>query len=262
MDGCEGTGQYHVASACDRIVLDPLGGVARLGLRADLLYFGEMLDSLGITVEKVAHGKYKTAGEQLVLRQASEGQKEALNAILDDWRDLQLRDFAAGRGTSREKMEPLCDGSMFTADAALAAGLVDTLADREGARKLLNRLAERREGHRPVSLAGWHDRDDTWADGGKVAVLWLDGAIVSGPSSGGFRKHDGLRDGGGAPSRPEGQAQRARGGSAGRLAGRLGARLGSDLAGGRGGPGEGKEDRRLDGARGGLGWLLHRLRRG
>lgn len=186
LEDCEGVGPYHVASACDRIVLDPLGTVSRLGMRADILYYGELLDSAGVTFEKLAHGKYKTAGEQLVRRDASEGQKEALNAVLDDWRAVYLADFAAGRELPREKVEELADGRVLMAEQAQAEGLVDTLGDKEDARKLLNRLARQKEKRRPVSLNGWTYREYAWTDGPKVAVLWLDGSIVTGKSGGGF----------------------------------------------------------------------------
>jgi protease IV len=181
-----GPGAYHVAAACDRIVIDPVGGVERLGFRADLPYLGEMLDSAGVQVEKVAHGKYKTAGENLVLSRASDGLKESLDSVIDDMRQVLLDDISVDRKLSRAKIEELADGRMFDAGEALAAGLVDTLGDSQDARKLLARLAGRRGEPRPSSISGRVDRDYAWADGKKVAVLWLDGEIVSGPSQGGF----------------------------------------------------------------------------
>ena len=181
-----GIGTYHVAAACDRIVIDPVGSVERLGFRGDLLYFGEMLDSAGVQYEKVAHGKYKSAGENRVLSHASEEMKEALNAIIDDQREVLLSDISTDRRLTREKLEELADGRMLDANEAVAAGLVDTLGDRLDAEKLLARLARRKGGPRFASISQRVDRDYAWADGKKVAVLWLDGEIVTGRSGGGF----------------------------------------------------------------------------
>jgi protease IV len=181
-----GSGTYHVAAACDRVVIDRVGTVEQLGNRRDLLYFGEMLDSAGVQVEKVAHGKYKTAGEMLILSRASEGMKEALNAVIDDQREVVLADISADRKLTRERVEELADGRILDADEAVTAGLVDTLGDNRDAEKLLARLARRRGEPRFASLSRRVDRDYAWADGKKVAVLWLDGSIVSGRSGGGF----------------------------------------------------------------------------
>ena len=185
-DDIEGLGTYHLAASCDRIVIDPVGGVARLGARRDLLYFGEMLDSAGVQFEKVAHGKYKSAGENLILSRASEGMKEALNSIIDDQRDVLLADVSTDRKLTREKIEGLADGRMFDGKEAVAEGLVDTLGDRRDAEKLLARLAQRKGDPRIVSVSRRVDREYAWAEGKKVAVLWLDGEIVSGKSGGGF----------------------------------------------------------------------------
>jgi protease-4 len=185
-DDIGGFGTYHLAAACDRIVIDPFGGVERLGFRGDVLYLGEMLDSAGVQVEKVAHGKYKSAGETLILSRASEGMKEALNAILDDQREVLLADISTDRKLTREQVEELADGRILDANQAVAAGLVDTLGDRRDAEKLLARLARRKGTPRLVSISGRVDRDYAWAGGKKVAILWLDGDIVTGKSGGGL----------------------------------------------------------------------------
>ncbi len=182
----DGPGAYHLAAACDRIVIDPVGGVARLGVRRDLLYLGELLDSAGVQVEKVAHGKYKSAGETLILSRASEGMKEALNSIIDDQRDVLLADISADRKLPRARIEELADGRMFDGNDALAAGLVDTLGDRHDAEMLLARLAGRKGEPHPVSISGRADRAYAWAEGKKVAVVWLDGEIITGKSEGGL----------------------------------------------------------------------------
>lgn len=178
--------QLYVASACDRIVLDEMGSAALLGIRADIPYLGEMLDSLGIRFEKVAHGKYKTAGEELILSEPSEGQTEALNSIIDDINEHQLRLISQGRKIDRSALDDLVSGKWWRADQALAAGLVDSLGDIRAARRILARLAGQKGEPEPVSARKWQYPDHDWVEGPKVAIVWLDGAITSGESSGGF----------------------------------------------------------------------------
>lgn len=179
-------GQYAVAAACDRVVIDPLGGVGGLAIRADLLYAGEMLDSTGIRFEKVQRGKYKTAGETLVHRRPTEGMLESLNSVIDDWHDHFLTSVSADRKIERSKLEELADGRWINPDDALAAGLVDSIGDERCARRILARMGGGKGEAETVSARGWDYRDDAWRDGGKVAVLWLDGSIIEGKSARSF----------------------------------------------------------------------------
>ena len=179
-------GQYFIASSCDRIVLDQVGEVASLGMRVDIPYFGEMLDSAGIRFVKVAHGKYKTAYEELVRSHASEGQLESLNSILDDYNDHFLSLVAKERKLDRAKVEDLTNGRILSAEEARAAGLIDSIGDERAARRILARLAEMKGEPGTVSTRNWDDRDDRWGRRAQVAVLWLDGTIVDGRSTRGF----------------------------------------------------------------------------
>lgn len=203
MEECMGVSQYSLAAHCDRIVLEPMGGIAALGFRADVLYFGEMLDSTGIQFEKVEHGKFKSAGEQLVRSRPSEGFTEAMNAIIDDTRETFLSGVCADRKLDRARFEELANGQIIEPDRALAEGLIDSIGDRKVAERIVSRLAARK-GPLPgpgesaageadakgklktASTSRWTYRDYAWATGPKVAVLWLDGTIETGKSRRGF----------------------------------------------------------------------------
>lgn len=178
--------QLYVASACDRIVMDEVGLVMSLGIRGDIPYLGEMLDSLGIRYEQVARGKYKSGYEPLALSRPSEGMLESMNSIIDDRNEHQLSRIAEERKVDRTRLEELTSGRWWTPKEALEAGLVDSLGDMRCARRIVARLADMKGEPEPVSAAGWVYPDYEWAIGPKVAVLWLDGAIVEGKSSKGF----------------------------------------------------------------------------
>lgn len=180
--GISSRGTYFVAAACDRIVMDEVGEVASLGMRLDIPYFGEMLDSLGIRFVKVEHGKYKTAYENLVRGRASEGQIESLNSVIDDMNAHFLDLVARDRKIDRAKLEELADGRWIGAGDALSAGLIDSIGDERAARRILARLAGMKGEPGTISTRNWDWRDDRWGRRTGVAVLWLDGAIVDGRS--------------------------------------------------------------------------------
>ncbi len=185
MNSAFGISQYYLASACDQIVLDPVGDVSGLGFRADILYYGAALDSAGLRFDKIAHGQFKTAGEQLTRSTPSDGETEELNSIIDDLRPKMLDDIAAARKIDRAKLDELANGQMIEAPRALASGLVDSLGGAETARRILDRLASLKN-QEPVSIEDWTYREYSWADRPKVAVLWVGGAIEDGESSRGF----------------------------------------------------------------------------
>lgn len=181
-----GRSQLYIASACDRIVLDRLGDGSSMGVRAAISYYGEMLDSAGVRFEKVAIGKYKTAGDQLVNPRPSEGMRESINSILDDRDEHQLNLIASERNLTRDELDDLVSGKWFAPDELLEAGLIDSVGDERAARRILARLADMKEKSEAVSATDWTYPTYDWATGPKVAVLWLDGMIISGESRAGF----------------------------------------------------------------------------
>lgn len=177
--GGQGLGQYGLAAACDRIVLDPVSSLSGLGVRADLLYYGAFLDSLGLKPEKIEHGRYKTAGETLVRSTPSAGQLESLNALIDDRREAALAEIASARGLSRAALDSLTDGRILESTFCLEAGLVDSLGEIETAERILRTLSHH-GGARLSRVDDRRPRRDAWHDGPRVVVLWLDGSIEGG----------------------------------------------------------------------------------
>ncbi|MFO7323369.1 MAG: S49 family peptidase [Chloroflexota bacterium] len=60
-----GLGQYYVASACDAIVLQTGGELTTLGLREEVTFLKDALDTLGISLDVVAISPFKGAYDQL-----------------------------------------------------------------------------------------------------------------------------------------------------------------------------------------------------
>jgi len=185
LDPTDGIGGYYIAAACNQVVMDSVSEISGLGVRNDVKYFAEMLDSAGVQFEKIEHGKYKSAGEQLVRTSASEGFREQTNSMIDAQRDAILGNISRDRNIERARLEEMADGRLVEGPEALRLGLVDSLGDFRSAERILARLAgEDRKEPRPARDV--EDRRYLWADPPKIAVLWVDGTINDGESSGGF----------------------------------------------------------------------------
>ena len=56
---------YLIASACDEIIMPESGTLAVTGVRAELTFFKDLLDKLGVKAEMMQIGAYKGAAEPL-----------------------------------------------------------------------------------------------------------------------------------------------------------------------------------------------------
>ena len=130
MTSCS-TGNYLIASACDRVVLHPSGEVRLIGLRSEISFYKGVLDKLGIRADLEHIGEYKSASDIFTRKEMSEAHREVQNAILDDLYDQLTQAIADKRSWSQDDVKHLIDQGPFTAKQALAHRIVDQLAYRD-----------------------------------------------------------------------------------------------------------------------------------
>ena len=130
MTNCS-TGNYLIASVCDRIVLHPSGEVRLIGVRSEISFYKGVLDKLGIRADLEHIGKYKSASDIFTREEMSEAHGEVQNAILDDLYDQLTQSIADKRSWTQDDVKRLIDQGPFTAKQALAHGIVDQLAYRD-----------------------------------------------------------------------------------------------------------------------------------
>ena len=128
---------YYLASAFERIVLQPAGSVGLTGLALQEPFAKGLLAKLGIGFEVARRSEYKTALDFLADREPSAAHREMSEALLSSL-DGQFRTgIEAARPALAGKLGPLIDAGPYTAQAALDAGLIDRLAYQD---VLLNEL--------------------------------------------------------------------------------------------------------------------------
>ncbi len=165
---------YYIASAADRVVLDPEGILQIEGFAVGKTYMRGLLDKLGVGVEELRFFTYKSAAETMARKEMSEADREQLKAYLEDCYSLARRDVSASRGFSEAVFDSLVDRVViFTPRDAKQAGLVDTLARWSDAEKIV----EKTEGGskrfvRPSGLAENVYPDDRWGALPKIAMVY------------------------------------------------------------------------------------------
>ena len=175
-----GDEEYHIASAADKIYLSPGGMLALDGFSVSLQFVGAALDRVGVHVQAVAAGKYKSAPEQLTQTQPSEANKEVQRAILDGLYDVHTAALSRLRGLPVEKIRELLDRGGLSAEEAIEEKMVDGLAYADD----LEEVAGKDLGMGKLSLSDSYGQDLLrrwrWAAPSAIAVVPLEGEIRQG----------------------------------------------------------------------------------
>lgn len=178
-----GNKDYYLASAADRIYFIPSSTFSLSGLRAEVYFFKGAFEKVGIKVESVKRGKYKSFNEQFTREHMSEEYRENLTSLLEDLNEQFLDGIARDRKVSRDEIEKLLNAGLLTPEGALKAGFVDSIAYQD------NAVKEIIEGHGFNCTA--IDLEDYIAEKKKVyrwgpiphiAVVYVAGNIIRGKS--------------------------------------------------------------------------------
>ena len=178
---------YYLASVSDKIYMTSYDGGMNMfsGLSSQMIFLKDILDRLGVNVQLIRHGKYKSAGEMYIRNSASpenlEQNTEMIESIWDSWAEK----IAASRRISTDDLDAMLNNLElnFPADF-LEKGLVDELVTREGLQQKLCDLysAEKFEDIKAIQFPEYVKvkSASTSKAGKKVAVIYAEGNIVDG----------------------------------------------------------------------------------
>ena len=180
------TATLWLSSVADKVYLDSYCGTGGMvhGLSTQLIFVKDLLDKLGVNVQLIRHGKYKSAGEMFIRNSASPENLEQNQVLVNSmWKTIST-DIAQGRGIETEQQDKSISELklQFPADF-LALNLVDSLTTREQLKQRLAVLSGK-ESFSEVSLIPFGDyvQAKTGKDNGyhKIAIIYADGEIVEG----------------------------------------------------------------------------------
>lgn len=175
-----GETNYYVASVADRICLDPTGAVAWHGLVAQKMYFTRLLEKIGVKMNILKVGTFKSAVEPYFRTSMSEADKMQTKQYLDGLWSEYKQAVSASRHLTEEQLDALADRVMGlqSAEENLKAGLVDTLIYTQDIDSLLRIYAGTKD-YKMLTTAklAQVERPKSKAKD-KIAVLYLEGEIT------------------------------------------------------------------------------------
>ena len=176
-----GNGSYYIASVADKIILDPASESMITGLSSQMIFLKDLLDALGVDVQLIRHGKYKSAGE-MYIRSSSSPENRLQNEVMVNsiWNTMTGQ-IAASRGITQAQFNEWVENlEMCYPQEYKEKGLIDEtwykdeveqyLCEQNGAKKIsevqfvkINKYASKlKKGNRK----------------NRIAVVYADGEIV------------------------------------------------------------------------------------
>ncbi len=122
---------YYLATAFDRIYLQPSGSVGLTGVAVEQLFLHDALAKAGVAFQSAKRYEYKSAADNLTERGFTGPTREAAERLAASIAEQIIAAIAERRGKTAEQARALLDQGPFLAEDALAAGLVDALAYRD-----------------------------------------------------------------------------------------------------------------------------------
>lgn len=123
---------YLLAAFADSIWINASasGGIILEGVSANILFYKEALQKLGIKMHVMQEGEFKGAGEPYTRTQLSSGTKENLEKVLKARYDLLVEQIAKGRKISKNQVKSILEEReelFISGSRAQSYGLVDGL---------------------------------------------------------------------------------------------------------------------------------------
>ena len=130
-DFSPGNVPYYLATAFDRIYLQPSGDLGLTGISVQNWFYRGALDKLGVEFQVGARGEYKSAAERLTEHGFSGPAREALQRLAASIVEQLAGAIAQRLEIPAEDARALIDRGPFVAGEALDTGLVDALGYRD-----------------------------------------------------------------------------------------------------------------------------------
>lgn len=119
------SGGYYISCGADTIVAEPTTLTGSIGIFGMVPNVKELTDKIGLSYDVVKTNKYADFGN--IMRPFSESEKALLQMMVAEGYDTFITRCAEGRHTTKEAIEKIAEGRVWTGEAAKELGLVDEL---------------------------------------------------------------------------------------------------------------------------------------
>ena len=181
-----GSASLYLASVSDKIYMNSSLGLTPqfTGVGSQMYFLGDLLKRLGVNVQLIRHGKYKSAGEMYTRSSASPENREQYQRMIDSMWEVLGATIAESRGITVDDLDAAIEGlKLRLPQDFVDCRLVDELLDRKGLEDKLATLAVV-DKYKDIKWIAFKDYVDAKVLPGKakqkIAVIYADGEIIDG----------------------------------------------------------------------------------
>lgn len=182
-----GSVEYYLACAADEIVMPATGSLMLYGLRAEVTFYREALDKIGVEPDFEAIGEFKNFGNTFTEKGFTKHHRLATESLVDEIFDTLVKTAAASRSLTPAAIKRKINRGPFNGEQAQKEALVDVSAYDD---ELTGRAKEHGVTKpQTIKLNEYLARinrerslEDAWREYPAVAVVSLCGTIKQGRS--------------------------------------------------------------------------------
>ena len=177
---------YYLATAADKIYINPGSMVEFKGLSSEVMFYKKALEKIGVEVQVTRHGKFKGAVEPFILDKLSDENRTQIKDYAGSLWNQIITDISKSRDIPVEQLNKLADnldGNL--ASGAFESKLVDGLMYRDALIDTLKSLSgiNKDKELNLISMTKYTKVADTklsFSAKNKIAVVYASGTIVTG----------------------------------------------------------------------------------
>ena len=148
------SGGYYISCVADTIVAEPTTLTGSIGIFGMVPNVKELSEKIGLTYDVVKTNKFSDFGN--IMRPFNQDEKTLMQMMITQGYDTFVNRCAEGRHMSKEAIEKIAEGRIWTGEAAKELGLVDVLGGIDTALEIAVRKAGI-EGYTVVSYPAKQD---------------------------------------------------------------------------------------------------------
>ncbi|MEM7106013.1 MAG: signal peptide peptidase SppA [Bacteroidota bacterium] len=177
---------YYMASVADKVYINPTGSIFFNGFAAQVPFFKDMLDKIGVKAQVFYAGKFKSATEPFRRTEMSPENRLQIKEYLDENYQYFLEDISKSRDISVAELMRIADEfELRETEDAQRLNFVDGIMYKD---QVLDELRDRlgldkNEKITTMSLGAYHaaaGKRSNYKAKDKIAVVYAEGGIVDG----------------------------------------------------------------------------------
>lgn len=183
---------YYLASAADSVFMTPEGMFLFNGMSAQVMFYKNALEKIGVEMQVIRHGSYKGAVEPFLRQDLSDENREQIESYVGALWGKIVQDISASRDISVEKLNQIADNlTTIDSDQLVETGMVDGLIYYDEMLSLMKEKlgVEEEDDLESVTLKRYKDAEVKKKKAysrDKVAVIYAMGSVVDGNAGEGY----------------------------------------------------------------------------